>query len=108
MTTREFIDKLKAINLNDLDKNGNLINGGWKVKHRYEEDLRASGDMPSVRLVVQVYFNGEHAQSWGCVSEESQREILGILLTAKSKAQTDKFIKEEQAREIAKLMFKNL
>lgn len=108
MTTQEFIDKLKAINLNDLDKNGNLINGDWKVRYRYEEDLRASADMPSVRLVVQVYFNGEHAQSWGCVSEKSQREILGILLNAKASAERGKWIKEEQAREVAKLMFKNL
>ena len=108
MTTREFIDKLKAINLNDLNDKGQLINGKWKVKYRYEEDLRATDTMPSVRLVVQVYYDEVHAQSWGCVSEESQREILKILLNAKANAEREKWIKEDQAREVAKLMFKNL
>lgn len=108
MQTKEFIDKLKAINLNDLNKNGDLINDKWKVKYRYEEDLRAPEDAPSVKLVVQVYFDGQHAQSWGCVSEKSQREILKIILTAKASAERGKWAKEDQAREVAKLMFKNL
>lgn len=108
MTTQEFINKLKAINLNDLDKDGNLINGKWKVKKSYEEDIRASEDMPSIRLVVHVYFDGQNVQSWGCVSEKSQREILKILLIAKEKAKNDKWIKEDQTRGVGKIMFKNL
>jgi len=101
-----FEEKLRTMNLDRYDDNGNLSNErGWSIKTSYKMH-KQDGIFPSVQVVVTVYFQGARAGSWGCMRDD-QVEIVSEIMNAKTRADRREITMKIDAEEVAEKMWKN-
>lgn len=103
----EFLQKLQAINFNSFNAQGDLVKGPWTLKTRYKMQDGHMPFMPSVQLVVSVFYNGAEAMTWGCTNDD-QQEIVTELIRAKDRAQEIEFSASEGERKIAKALWNTI
>lgn len=107
----QFMAKVDKIKWTNVDKTlGKVLSSkdGWQLSYRIEEtnDLH-NVDFP-LQVVVQLRFEGEHVQSWGC---EDNKENAAFLKYFKTKRNTiQKFIDMEKivSEQVGKENFMNL
>ena len=83
--TENFLAKLSKINFTNADSNS-LISEDWKVKLNFKI-LSEVHAWFRIQVVVNVFYKGNHATSWGSDSNESNDVIALWFLKAKMKAE---------------------
>jgi len=72
------LDKLTYIGIKKdvlKTKEGFEISYSTKLHH-----TKSAGKFPSIQIVLNIRFNGQHVQHWGCIDEDDTRAVVDWFL----------------------------
>ena len=104
MNIETVINTLKTYKYTNVD--GEKLTGEEGIEVSYQVKLANSlMDMETIPLQVVIYvrLNGQHAYSWGCISNEENGKFVKWFAETKVKVRNDKYeVEEKQSKDARK------
>jgi hypothetical protein len=107
--TENFIAKLEKLNYIKPDGKTLISEEGYEVSYRTEFlSNPPHADNYPVQVVIYVRKEGQHVQTWGCDSNESNRLFVNFFMRARARAYDAKYENEEVTRDLNEKEFWSL